>query len=181
MHWGKRYPREQNAARQALLGIAQAASSSLATFTGWLLAVSGASFAFLVAHINVVLVHVNGGSVRQASILLAASLLAGLVSRWLGATTLGVLAALSTIEQQTKAGGSQPRFNLLAFTKFFADASLPVYRCNAWNGYKGIKSGNHIAGIHPVVHRSQWQAILALLQLVLLFVSILVLSLGINA
>ena len=181
MHWGKRYPREQRAARQALLGIAQAASSSLATFTGWLLTVSGVSFAFLIAHIDVVVAHVNTGNLGWAFALFAVSLLAGLLSRWLGATTLGVLAALSTIERQTEGSGPQPGFKLLAFTKFFADASLPIYRCNAWRGYQGAKAGNFIVGIQPIVRRSQWQALLALLQLVLLFVSVLVLSLGIKA
>ena len=181
MHWGKRYPREQKAARQALLGTAQAASLSLATFTGWLLAVSGASFAFLVAHIDVVVVHVNTGNLGWAFALFAVSLLVGLLSRWLGATTLGVLAALSTIERQAEGSGPQPGFRLLAFTKFFADASLPIYRCSAWHGYKHAEMGNFIVGVRPIVRRSQWQALLALSQLVLLFVSVLVLSLGIKA
>ena len=181
MHWGKRYPREQQAARRALLGTAQAASSSLAVFTGWLLAVSGASFAFLVAHVDVVVAHVTVGNLAWAFALFAFSLLAGLLSRWLGATTLGVLAALGTIEQQAEGAGPQPGFSLLAFTKFFADASLPIYRCGAWRGYKNAKLGDLIYGAKPIVRRSQWQALLALLQLAMLFLSVLVLSLGIKA
>lgn len=180
MHWGNRYPQEQSAARQALLGTAQAAASSLATFTGWLLTVSGASFAFLVAHIDVVVAHVYACNIAWAFSFFAFSLLAGLLSRWLGATTLGVLAALSTIERQAEANGPQRNFSLLAFTKFFADASLPIYRCSAWRGYRHAKTGDLIAGVRPIVHRSQRQALLALLQLLLLFISVLVLSVGIR-
>jgi hypothetical protein len=181
MPWGQRYPQEQLAARHALLGTAHAASSSLAAFTGWLLAVSGASFAFLVAHLDVVVPHIHAGNLAWAFALFALSLLTGLLSRWLGAATLGVLAALSTIEQQAERTSPPADFSLLAFTKFFADASLPVYRCGAWRGYKNAKLGDLIYGIKPIVRRSQWQSLLALLQLAMLFLSVLVLSLGLRA
>lgn len=181
MNWGKRYEPQQGAAAQALLAATGAVSSSLASFTGWLLAVSGASFAFVAAHTTVVLAHVNALSFRFSLVLFAVSLLFGLLARWLGATTLGALAAISTMADQRRNDAPLRGFKLLAFTKFFASACLPVYRPYAWHGYKQVKGGNHMAGISRVVHRSQWQAILSFVHLVLVFTSVLVLALGVQA
>lgn len=181
MNWGKRYEQQQGAAAQVLLAATGAISSSLATFTGWLLVVSGVSFAFIAAHTNVVLAHVSSLSFRYTLVLFATSLLFGLVARWLGATTLGALAAISSMAGQGAGNVPLRGFKLLAFTKFFAVACLPVYRPYAWHGYKQVKEGNSIAGISKVVHRSQWQAILSFIHLVLVFLSVLVLALGVQA
>jgi hypothetical protein len=181
VNWGSRYEQQQGAAAQALLAATGAVSSSLATFTGWLLAVSGASFAFIAAHANVVLAHVSAFSFRLALVLFAASLLFGLLARWLGATTLGALAAISSMAARGSNMAPLRGFKLLAFTKFFAGACLPVYRPYAWHGYKQVKGGNSMAGVSKVVRRSQWQAILSFAHLVFVFLSVLVLALGVQA
>lgn len=181
MNWGRRYEQQQKAAAQALLAAADAASSSLVTFTGWLLAVSGASFAFIAAHANVVLAHVSAFGFRLALVLFAVSLLFGLLARWLGATALGALAAISSMAAQGSNVAPLHGFKLLAFTKFFAGSCLPVYRPYAWHGYTQVKAGNVMAGINRIVRRSQWQAILSFVHLVLVFLSVLVLALGVQA
>jgi hypothetical protein len=181
VNWGERYEQQQSSAARALLAATGAASSSLASFTGWLLAVSGASFAFVLAHVSAVLVHVAAPNFQLALVLFAGSLLLGLVARWLGATALGSLAAISNMASQSSGEPPLRGFKLLAFTKFFAGACLPIYRPYAWYGYKQLKAGNSIAGIAKLVHRSQWQAILAFAHLVLVFLSVLALALGVKA
>lgn len=181
MGWGKRYPDEQLVARHALLSISESASSALSSFVGWLLTVSGASFALLVANVDKIVPFIHLRSFKWALTWFAISMLLGLLSRWLGSMVAGALAATSAIENHTKALGFPDRFNLLAFTNLFASGLLPIYRCLPWQGYSLALRGNTISGIKPITYQSQAQALLTLGQLALLFIAVVVLAHGVKA
>ncbi|MEF3081090.1 hypothetical protein V3391_02520 [Luteimonas sp. SMYT11W] len=181
MGWGKRYPEEQLVARRALLSTAESASSALSSFVGWLLTVSGASFALLVANLDKIVPYVHLRSFKWALAWFAISMLLGLLSRWLGSMVTGALAATSAIENQAKAQDLLDRFNFLAFTKLFSSGLLPIYRCLAWRGYSLALHGNTISSIKPITYQSQAQALLTLGQLILLFIAVVVLAHGVKA
>ena len=75
MGWGNRYPGEQWAARGALLATAEAASAAHSSFVGWLLAVSGASFALLVANLDKIVPYIYLRSFKWALAWFALSML----------------------------------------------------------------------------------------------------------
>ena len=181
MSWGKRYPEEQQAAQHALLAATQAISSELSSFSGWLMAGCGAGFALLLANFETIAVHVDQRAFKWSLAWFSFSLLIGLFCRWLAAAIAGVVAALGAISARADRIGPTIGFSTLAFTKFIADASLPIYRCNAWRGYRRARSGDFISGIRSLVRKSQWQSILTLAQVILTFVSIAVLAYGVKA
>ena len=181
MSWGSRYPVEQQAAQHALLAASRAISAELAHFSGWLMAAGGASFALLVVNVDAVLKHVGSNSFKWALVWFACSLLAGLIGRWLAAGVAGVCAAIEPVQARAERCGPTHRFNLLAFTKFMADASLPIYRHRAWRGFRQTRTGDMISGIGAVVRKSQYQSLLTLLQVVLVVVSVAVLAHGVKA
>lgn len=181
MGWGRRYPREQEVARHALLASAAAISSALSTFVGWLLAVSGASFALMVSNVEKVAPHVGARSFKWSLIWFAVSLLLGLISRWLGTSVAGAVAAAGAVQDRAERSGPIEGFNFLAFTKLFSDGLMPVYRCISWRSYRRAKLGELISGLRGITYQSQAQAILAMAQLIFVFVSVLVLASGIKA
>lgn len=181
MGWGRRYPKEQQAAQHALLASTAAISSSLSAFVGWLLAVSGASFALMVSNVGRVAPHVGAQSFKWSLIWFAVSLLLGLVSRWLGASVAGAVGAAGAIQGRAERTGPIDGFNFLAFTKLFTDGLMPIYRCISWHSYKRAKAGELIPGLRGITYQSQAQATLAMAQLIFVFVSVLVLACGIKA
>jgi hypothetical protein len=168
------------AAQHALLAAAQAISSELAHFSGWLMTGAGASFALLIANLSTVLAHVYTRSFKWSLAWFALSLLAGLYSRWLAASVAGVTAAIGVVQSRAERVGPTMRFNILAFTKFMVDASLPIYKCFAWRGYRRSKAGDFISSVRPLVRKSQWQSLLTLAQVALIFISVLVLAHGVK-
>ena len=181
MGWGRRYPQEQQAAQHALLASAAAVSAALSNFVGWLLAVSGASFALIVSNIEKVTPHIGSHSFKWALIWFAISLLVGLISRWLGTAVAGAVAAAASVQDRADRTGPIDGFSHLAFTKLFADGLMPIYRCFSWRSYKRVKTGDVISGLRGITYQSQAQALLTLAQLVLLFVSVVVLAHGVKA
>ena len=181
MGWGRRYPQEQQAAQHALIATTAAVSSALSNFVGWLLAVSGASFALMVSNIEKITPHIGGRSFKWALIWFAISLLLGLISRWLGTSVTGAVAAVVAMRDRIDRTGPIDGFSHLAFTKLFSDGLMPIYRCISWRSYKRSKTGDLIPGLRGITYQSQAQALLTLGQLVLLFVSVVVLAHGVEA
>jgi hypothetical protein len=181
MGWGRRYPREQQTAQHALLATTAAISSALSNFVGWLLAVSGASFALMVSNIDKVTPHIDSRSFKWALIWFAISPLLGLISRWLGTAVAGAVAAAGAMQERIDRTGPIDGFSLLAFTKLFADGLMPIYRCVSWRSYKRAKAGDLIPGLRGITYQSQTQALLTFGQLILLFVSVVVLAHGVKA
>ena len=181
MGWGRRYPREQQIAQHALLATTAAVSSALSSFVGWLLVASGASFSLLVANIDKIMPHIGSRSFKWALVWFAISLLLGLVSRWLGTAVAGAIAAAGAVQDRMDRAGPVEGFNYLAFTKLFADGLMPIYRCISWRSYKRAKSGDLIPSLRGITYQSQAQALLTLAQLVLIFVSVVVLAHGVKA
>jgi len=181
MGWGRRYPQEQQAAQHALLATTAAVSAALSNFVGWLLAVSGASFALMVSNIDKVTPHIGSRSFKWALVWFAVSLLLGLVSRWLGTAVSGAIAAAGAMQDRIDRTGPIEGFSHLAFTKLFSDGLMPIYRCISWRSYKRAKTGDLIPGLRGITYQSQTQALLTLAQLVLLFVSVMVLAHGVKA
>jgi hypothetical protein len=181
MGWGRRYPREQQVAQHALLASAAGISAALSTFVGWLLTVSGASFALMVSNVEKMAPHVGTRSLKWSLIWFAISLLLGLVSRWLGTSVAGALAATGAIQDRAERSGPIEGFNNLAFTKLFSDGLMPVYRCISWRSNGHARAGELISGLRGITYQSQAQAILAMAQLISVFVSVLVLACGIKA
>jgi hypothetical protein len=179
--WGRRYPQEQQAAQHALLAMASAISSALSNFVGWLLAVSGASFALMVSNLEKITPHLELRSFKWALIWFGFSLLVGLISRWLGTAVSGAFAAASAVQERVDRVGPIDGFSHLAFTKLLADGILPIYRCVSWRSYKRAKTGDLIPSLRSITYQSQAQALLTLAQLLLLFLSVLVLALGVKA
>lgn len=180
MGWGRRYPQEQQAAQHALLASTAAVSSALSSFVGWLLAVSGASFALMVSNIEKVTPHIGSRSFKWALVWFAMSLLLGLISRWLGTAVTGAVAATAAVQDRIDRSGRIEGFSHLAFTKLFADGLMPIYRCFSWRSYRSAKTGDLIPGLRGITYQSQAQALLTLGQLVLLFVSVVVLAHGVK-
>jgi hypothetical protein len=179
--WGRRYPREQQAAQHALLASSAAISSALSTFVGWLLAVSGASLALILSNLEKIAPHVEVRSFKWALVWFGCSLLLGLMSRWLGTAVAGAVAATSAMQERAERLGPIDGFNQLAFTKLLSDGLMPIYRCLSWRSYRRAKKGDFVPALRGITYQSQAQALLALGQLLLVFIAVVVFVHGVKA
>lgn len=181
MGWGRRFPQEQQAAQHALLASSAAISSALSAFAGWLLAVSGASFALMISNLEKISPHMDVRSFKWVIAWFGFSLLMGLIARMLGVGVAGSIAAISAVQDRVDRVGPIPGFSQLAFTKLLSDGLLPIHRWSAWRGYRRSKSGDQIGSIRAITYQSQLQGLLVTGQLLFLFIAVLVLANGIEA
>jgi hypothetical protein len=149
VNWNTRYRREQLAARDALLASTASVTPVLSHFSNWLMAALGAAFALFIANLDTVLRHIGHNSFRWALLWFCASLLFGLVARWLSVGVIAGLAANSITP-------SVP-MNILAFVRFYSSGLLLPYRCRFWHAFRAAKSGDLLIGAKYTAKRSQWQ------------------------
>lgn len=176
-----RFRAEQNVASEALLKGAAIATPLLSTFSAWLMAGMGAAFTLFIANIASVLSFISPASLRWALLLFAASLLAGLLARFLSVMVIsGITSNQVFTEHFAQSIKPGARFISPAFFSFLFSGLLLPYRCIASRTVDAVKSGDLMASAKFTAKTSQSQALLVLAQISFAIASICVLACGIK-
>ncbi|RNF83746.1 hypothetical protein EER27_10260 [Lysobacter psychrotolerans] len=142
----------------------------------------GASFALLVANIDSVAKYIYAYSFRWALFWFSASLLLGLLARFLAVTVFGGLNSNEALSKQLAGSiSSAKRFSFPAFIHFLFSGLLLPYKCIASSTFDKVKRGDLMASARLTAKTSQLQALLVLGQIVCSTASVLVLASGIKA
>lgn len=100
MSFHKYFSAERDAAEHALVVASDAITGGLASFSTWLMAGSGAAFSLFIINIDKLAPRLSGVAFQCALLFFAASLLAGLISRWMATSVASQLAVLELIKQR---------------------------------------------------------------------------------
>jgi hypothetical protein len=171
----------QQVAGGALLKGAAIATPLLSTFSAWLMGGLGAAFALFITNIASVLSFISPSSLRWALLAFTASLLAGLLARFLSVmVTSGVTSNQVFSEHFAQTIRPEKPFAFRAFFVLFLRGLLQPYRCIAACTLDAVKSGDLMASAKFTAKTSQAQALLVLLQILCAITSICVLACGIK-
>lgn len=146
-----------------MLGImAISVTTSLESFSGWLLAGSGAAFALMLTNIESVSNFILIASIKQAVFLFLIALAAGVIQRWLGASVRA--GSLSSTDSE-KLGQELPEgFDLSVVLKHVEQASFyPQRWLIAWQ-FKKLQAGDFAVSGRVVAKMAQIQGFLVLIQ-----------------
>jgi len=177
----RRFGTEQKVASDALLQGAAIATPLLSEFSAWLMAGLGAAFALFVANIDSVATYIYAYNFRWALLWFSASLLLGLIARFLSVSLFAGLNSNEAFPKQlANSISSAKRFSLPAFMHFFFSGLLLPYRCIASNTFNKVKSGDLMVSARLTAKTSQLQALLVLGQIICSTASVLVLASGIK-
>ncbi|MGY0557098.1 hypothetical protein [Lysobacter sp. A421] len=170
---------EREAAEHALVVASGAITGGLASFSAWLMAGSGAAFSLFIINIDKLTPRLSGAAFKCALLFFAASLLAGLISRWMATSVVSQLAVLELIKQRA-AGVEHPRFSSRAFVWFFATNSRWWVSRSIWRAFHKQNKGAPPLMARTVAQMSQLQSLFALAQMGLIVASVVALALGIR-
>lgn len=141
----------------------------------------GAAFALFLTNIDSVAKYVGPYSIRWALLWFSASLLLGLIAKWLSVSVVAGLSSTEKVGEQLKAiKESGVEINFLAVLHFYFASLLLPYKCVALRTLGAARSGDQLIGVRFIVKLSQWQALLTLVQIVCATISVLILALGIK-
>lgn len=171
---------EENIVAGKMLSImAISVTTSLESFSGWLLAGSGVAFALMLTNIESISNFIELDSIKQAIFLFLFALGAGVLQRWLGAAVRAGALASSDSEQL---GHHLPDdFNFSSIFKQVEKATFyPQRWLVAWQ-FKKLEAGDFAVAGRVVAKMAQIQGFLVLLQAGLIIYSITVLIGGLNA
>ena len=176
-----RFPTEQKVASELLLRSAAIATPLLSQFSAWLMAGLGAAFALFLTNIASVAQYVYAYNIRWALLWFTASLLSGLLARFLSVSVASGVTSNEVLgKHMEQAIGSAEAFSFPAFFHFFFSGLLLPYRCIAAKTLKAVKQGDLMVSAKLTAKTSQAQALLVLGQIFCATTSVVVLACGVK-
>ena len=179
MSFHKYFSAERDAAEHALVVASDAITGGLASFSTWLMAGSGAAFSLFIINIDKLASRLSGVAFQCALLFFAASLLAGLISRWMATSVASQLAVLELIKQRA-ADVDHHHFSSRAFVWFVATNSRWWVSRSIWRAFFNQNKGATPLMGRVVAQKSQLQSLFALAQMVFIVASVVALAFGIR-